>query len=119
MKTLLVRLKPYDPRRGYVLRRYTYRGIKFHEERGWYRIDEDVADYLRTVRQVPSDEHAPLAFDVHTEAEAKALEADEAAATTRKKASAPVEASSTTTTADLDASSTKDSTSKRRTSRTK
>ena len=34
METLFVRLKPYDPRRGYVLRRYTYRGIKFHEERG-------------------------------------------------------------------------------------
>ena len=42
MQTLLVRLKPYDPRRGFVLRRYTYRGIKFHEERGWYRVDKDV-----------------------------------------------------------------------------
>ncbi len=64
MQTLLVRLKPYDPRRGFVLRRYTYRGIKFHEERGWYRVDKDVGEYLRSVRQVPGDEHAPLAFDV-------------------------------------------------------
>ena len=47
--TLLVRLKPYDPRRGHVLRRYTYAGIKFHEERGWYRVSKDVAAYLKTV----------------------------------------------------------------------
>ena len=51
METLLVRLKPHDPRRGHVLRRYTYRGIKFHEERGWYRVEKPVADYLRAVRQ--------------------------------------------------------------------
>ena len=87
MQAQLVRLKPYDPRRGYVLRRFTFRGIKFHEERGWYRVDKDVADYLRSVRQVASDKHAPLAFDVCTEAEAQALDAEqEAAATTRKKA---------------------------------
>ena len=47
METLLVRLKRHDSRRGNVLRRYTYAGIKFHEERGWYRVAKDVADYLR------------------------------------------------------------------------
>ena len=73
--TLLVRLKPYDPRRGHVLRRYTYAGIKFQEERGWYRVERPVAEYLRAVREVPSDRYAPLAFDVCTEAEAKAQEA--------------------------------------------
>jgi hypothetical protein len=78
METLLVRLKPYDARRGHVLRRFTYAGIKFQEERGWYRVEKAVADYLRTVRQLPSDRHSPLAFDVCTEAEAKALEAGEA-----------------------------------------
>ena len=76
METLLVRLKPYDPRRGHRLRRFTYRGIKFQEERGWYRVDKPVADYLRQVRQVASDEHAPLAFDVCNADEAKALDAN-------------------------------------------
>jgi len=92
MQTLMVRLKPYDPRRGCVLRRFTYRGIKFHEERGWYRVDKAIAEYLRGVRQVPGDSNAPLAFDVCTEAEAKALDAEQdAAATTRKRATdAPV-----------------------------
>lgn len=77
METLLVRLKPHDPRRGYVLRRYTYRGIKFHGERGWYRVEKAVADYLRRIRQVPGDDHSPPAFDVCTDDEAKALEARE------------------------------------------
>ncbi len=77
METLLVRLKPHDARRGHVLRRYTYLGIKFHQERGWYRVDKDVAEYLRGVRQVAADEYAPLAFDVCTDEEAKALDAKE------------------------------------------
>lgn len=75
--TLLVRLKPFDPRRGHVLRRFTYAGIKFQEERGWYRVQRPVAEYLRAVREMPSDKYAPLAFDVCTEAEAKALDAGE------------------------------------------
>jgi len=85
MDTLLVRLKPYDPRRGHRLRRFTYRGIKFQEERGWYRVDKTVADYLRQVRQVASDEHAPLAFDVCTADEAKSLDAKEKDAATPRK----------------------------------
>ncbi len=94
METLFVRLKPYDPRRGNVLRRYTYRGIKFHEERGWFRVPKDVADYLRSVHQVPGDEHSPLAFDCCTEAEAKSLDAKEKeSAVTRKTASDDIKVS--------------------------
>ena len=92
--TLLVRLKPYDPRRGHVLRRYTYAGIKFQEERGWYRVERPVAEYLRAVREVPSDRYAPLAFDVCTEAEAKGLDAKEKeSAVTRKTASDDIKVS--------------------------
>ena len=85
METLLVRLKPYDPRRGHVLRRYTYAGIKFQEERGWYRVEKPVAEYLRAVHEVPTDGYSPLAFDVCTEEEAKALEAGESEATKVKR----------------------------------
>ena len=88
MATMLVRLKPHDPRRGHVLRRFTYRGIKFQEERGWYRVEEDVAVYLRDVRQVASDEHAPLAFDVCTPDEAKALDSKDKEATVTRKTAA-------------------------------
>jgi len=77
MDTMLVRLKPYDPRRGHVLRRFTYAGVKIHEERGWHRVSKQVADYLRGVRQVNGDEYSPLAFDVCTDEEAKAVDARE------------------------------------------
>lgn len=96
MDTLLVRLKPFDPRRGALLRRYTYAGIKFHHERGWYRVERRVADYLRSVRQRPSDPQAPLAFDVATEEEAKALDArDKEAAGARKAATDDIKLSQT------------------------
>jgi hypothetical protein len=110
MDTMLVRLKPHDPRRGFVLRRYTYRGIKFHAERGWYRVEAPVADYLRAVRQVASDEHSPPAFDVCTADEAVALDArDKEGAATRADAAEDLKVSlarseGAVTTADLPAS---------------
>lgn len=85
-ETHLVRLKPYDPRRGCVVRRYTYRGIKFQDTHGWYRVDRKVADYLRSVRQVPTDEHSPLAFDVCLPDEALAIDARENEAANPRKA---------------------------------
>lgn len=105
METMLVRLKPYDPRRGHVLRRFTYAGIKFQEERGWYRVEAPVADYLRGARQIPGDPYAPLAFDVCSEAEAKALDAVESDATKVKRSATDdlkvVPARSAVTTEDL------------------
>ncbi len=86
--TMLVRLKPYAPRRGHVLRRYTYKSIKFQAERGWYRVEEEVAEYLREIHQIPSDEHSPHAFEVCTEKEAKALEAEREAEANRGKRAA-------------------------------
>ena len=108
MQTQLVRLKPHDPRRGFVLRRYTYRGIKFHVERGWYRVTKDVADYLKDVRQVAGQEHSPPAFDICSDDEAKAIDAKEkegaaekAAATDSIKVSSARESAGTVTTAEL------------------
>jgi hypothetical protein len=74
METLFVRLKPYDPRRGQVLRRFVYRGIKIAAERGWYCVEKPVAEYLKTVNEVPGDPLSPLAFDVYSQEEAKALD---------------------------------------------
>ncbi len=87
METLLVRLKPYEPRRGHVLKRFTYAGIKIHEERGWHRVAKDVGEYLRSVRQVPADPYSALAFDVCNEEEAKGLDVkDEAESKVRRVA---------------------------------
>jgi len=73
----LVRLKPYDPKRGHVLRRYTAFGVRFDESRGWYRVSDEVAAYLASVHEQPGLDYTPLAFDVCTEEEALAVEARE------------------------------------------
>ena len=78
METRLVRLKRHDPRRGFVLRRYTYAGIKFQEDRGWVRVEAAVGEYLKSARQAQEDPHSPLAFDVCTDEEARALDTAEA-----------------------------------------
>ncbi|ACY13349.1 hypothetical protein Hoch_0721 [Haliangium ochraceum DSM 14365] len=61
---MFVRLKPFAPERGHVLRRYSCRGIRFREAGGWQRVPHEVAAYLRGVRQQPGDPRSPLAFDV-------------------------------------------------------
>jgi len=73
----LARLKAYDPRHGQTLKRFTYQGVRFRADRGWCRVTLAVADYLRKVRARPDDPRSPLAFDVCTDEEAKALEAQE------------------------------------------
>lgn len=98
-----VRLKPYDPKKGHKIRQYMVFGIRFEESKGWYRVPAvfirynnenepesqiDVVDYLRQVRQDNDDPDSPLAFDVCTPAEAKALDDAVKAAKARAVASA-------------------------------
>ncbi len=73
----LVRLKPHDPKKGHVIQRYTAFSIRFEEKRGWYKVSDEVAKYLATVRQRSGDEDSPAAFDVCDEDEAKRIEASE------------------------------------------
>lgn len=73
----LVRVKPYDPKKGHVIQRYTAFAIRFEEARGWYKVSDEVATYLATVHQVPGNEDSPFAFDVCTDDEAQRLEAAE------------------------------------------
>jgi hypothetical protein len=87
---MLVRIKPYDPNRGRLVRRYTAFSTRFDEKRGWYRVGDDVAQYLSTVHQVAGDEDSPLVFDVCTEEQAREIEeADRRRAQERAQAVAP------------------------------
>lgn len=72
---MLVRLKPYNPRRGHVLRRYTSIGhkIRIRGDRGWYEIlEEPKIAFLREICQNTRTEEdndqlgidSPLAFDI-------------------------------------------------------
>lgn len=86
----LVRVKPYDPKKGHVIRRYTAFSIRFEEARGWYKVADEMAAYLATVHQVPGDEDSPLAFDVCSEEEAQRLEtAEKKKAEERARAAEP------------------------------
>jgi len=86
--TYLVRLKPYNKQHHCVLRRYTIAGVRF-ECGHWFRVELDLATYLRNVRQPPGHPGATLAFDVCTEDEARVLVAQEKAA---KRPAAPGDA---------------------------
>ena len=77
---LLVRLKPYNPKAGHVLRTYVVQGIKFLHDRGWYEVPDALAAYLKTVPQQDTEPNSPFAFDVCTPAEAKAIDEREARA---------------------------------------
>lgn len=75
---MYVRLKPYNPRRGHVLRRYSIRNMRFYEGR-WFRVSEAVARELANIKQVYGDEDSPDAFDVATHAQANNIERKEKA----------------------------------------
>ena len=94
METMLVRLTAYNPRRGQMLRRYVYDGVKFQVECGWYRVSKEMAEYLKGVRHEHDDPNSPPAFDVCTEQEAKALDARiEQDAKVRREAGEAIEVS--------------------------
>jgi predicted flap endonuclease-1-like 5' DNA nuclease len=62
-----VRLKPFNPKRGFKLRRYTVFGLRFEVEAGWYKLDDsEVAAYLKTIHNDNNNPDSPLAFDVCT-----------------------------------------------------
>jgi hypothetical protein len=85
---LLVRLRPYNPRKGLVLRKYTHAetGARFEEAMGWYKVPAAVAQKLRAVHQQPRDADTPLAFDVCTVVEAKEMDKAERRARLRMDA---------------------------------
>ena len=89
---LFVRLKAHEPKRGHVLRCFCFGGVKFNEERGWYRVPADTGEYLRQVRQTADDATSPLAFDVCSEAEAQALDAREQEEKERRSATRAITA---------------------------
>lgn len=110
--TFMVRLKPYNPKRGYKLKRYHVYGQRFDEDKGWYRVPETIrmadpktgetktinlVEYLRDCRQNQHDEDARPAFDVCTPEEARAIDAREDAALKTNERARPGNANDLTT----------------------
>ena len=87
----LARLKPLNERKGHKVKLYMIAGARFYVERGWYEVDDALADKLRDLHQDHYDLESPMLFDVCTEEEALRLEQSEraAAATARATVAQP------------------------------
>lgn len=75
----LVKLPPYSKRHRFLLRRVVIlnpRMIRFIAERGWYRVEDDVAEAVAELHQIDGDPMSPKAFLIaKDEEEAKQIDA--------------------------------------------
>lgn len=89
---MFVRLKPYDPKSGHLLRRFCLEGKIFDVEKGWYSVPRGLALKLKQVQQTTPAKaevrgNEPLAFDVvETAEQAKQIERAEKQEARRKNA---------------------------------
>jgi len=74
---MLVRLKPINERKGFNVRTYMVEGARFYVDRGWYEVDDSLAERLSTLHQNYDDPDSPPLFDVMTRDAAEALEQSE------------------------------------------
>jgi len=96
-----VRLRPFDRRRGHLLRRYIFRSQKFVAG-NWYEVQDGMGDELSTVLSRDGDDESPLAFDVFdTKEEALAFVHAERKAKAKATAESP-ELVGVMTSSDLD-----------------
>ncbi len=80
----LVRLYPYNPRRGWLMKTYLdpqlgdrRGGMKFLGKRGWYEVSDEVSEELEDVRQQDQDPRSGPAFLIaRSPAHAKKLDED-------------------------------------------
>lgn len=88
---MLVRLKPYNPKRGFKVRRYIVSSarLRLDVDRGWYEVDAALALKLSQLRQESTDPDSPPLCDVCTREEAIALEEREKEAEERASARRP------------------------------
>lgn len=72
--TLLVRLRPYDPKKRQLCRRYVIKDQLFDGDQGWYQVPAWFAEELRDLTQ--ADGTTPL-FDVGDVQQAENIEKKE------------------------------------------
>ena len=72
-----VRIRPYNKARGQLTRRYVYGGVRFEADHGWYEVDDEIAEYLKTVLTHPQDPDSRPVFDVSDQAGAEKIALDE------------------------------------------
>lgn len=81
--TYWVRVKPYNPARGHVIKRYHAAGRMWHGGDGltqiphWVKVTEQLAKKLATFHQSDRDPYAPRIFDIVTEEKKRFIEKQE------------------------------------------
>ncbi len=82
-KTYFVRIKPHNKKRGYLVRNYMHRGVRFTTR--WKEVSAATANELQhSVQPHDVEEEIPL-FDIKTKDEALEIEAEERDATVLPK----------------------------------
>lgn len=77
--TFHVRLVPYNPQQGHVLRKYGYRGTLYRggDRPDWYIVTPALAKELAVIRQIHDDPRSPMAFEVYAEKDRQRVDAME------------------------------------------
>ncbi len=86
---VLARIKPYNKRVGLTIKTYTYKGYRFREENGWYKVPQWLGEELKELAVDDNDPNSPYLFDVLGEAEAQALDERERKRRERATANRP------------------------------
>lgn len=98
-----VRIRPRDERRGQLVRRYVYGGFRFEADHGWYEVDDEIAEYLATVRTHQQDPDSKPVFDVSDQEGAERIARSEYEdANPERKIAEAVAGAQTVKAADLD-----------------
>lgn len=69
--TVLVRVKPFNPRKDQVAKRIMFRGRRFEADRGWYEVPASLGQELAELKHPGND---AAIFDVASAEEARGLE---------------------------------------------
>lgn len=85
--TMLVRVKPYNKKKGHLTRRWTFQHQCFYEDKGWYEVPTHAAMEMAKARHPSTGKRV---FDVATKSGAVQLEiAEERAVSEKRGAKAP------------------------------
>lgn len=71
------RVRPFDPRRGFLCKRYVFKGFKFEAEKGWYKVSESLAADLKKCTQNPNAADPKPVFEIATKEEAEKIAREE------------------------------------------
>jgi hypothetical protein len=73
METVFVRLKPYNPKQGFVVQRYSYKGQSFVQDDSgrstWYQVGVPYSREIAELRQEDNNPRSPALFDITTQDE--------------------------------------------------